>query len=101
LIVAIVWIDNCAMSGDRRKGRLIFLAKWIVIGGFANLLILGLYMVLFDWFGWNYMRTHEWKSVMDSLNKAIDWKALNWKGWSGLVFVSSSVCTSLTMYVQP
>jgi hypothetical protein len=81
---------------DPRKQRLIWLAVSVALACLLDLLILGIYSILFDWFTSTYLRMHEWKSLMTSLNKPLDWRLVNWKGSSGLVFVCSSVCASLT-----
>lgn len=86
---------------DPRKQRLIRLAMWVVCCAVLDLLLLGLYFVLFDWFASSYMRMHEWKSLGASLNKTMAWRIVFWKGSSGIVFISSTVCASLTMYVAP
>lgn len=83
---------------DPRKQRLIWLAFSIISASFIDLLILGLYFILFDWFTSNYLRMHEWSSMMASLNKALHWKSVNWKGASGAVFIASSLSASLSMY---
>jgi hypothetical protein len=83
---------------DPRKQQLIRLAINVVVGLFIDLLLLGLFFVLFDWFSSYYLRLHEWKSIPNSLNKALAWNIVKWPKASGVVFVSASVCASCTMY---
>lgn len=84
---------------DPRKQRLIRLAMWLVLSAVLDLLILGIYFILFDWFTSTYLRMHEWKSFGASLNKVMAWNVVFWKGSSGAVFMSATLCASLTMYV--
>lgn len=85
---------------DPRKQRLIRLAIWVASCAALDLILLGLYFVLFDWFASSYLRMHEWKSLGASLNKAMAWNIVYWKGSSGVVFASSTLFASLTLYVD-
>ena len=84
---------------DPRKQRLIRLASRVIICAFLDLIILGVYFVCVDLFTSTYLRMHEWSSIDHSFGKVMDWSTVNWHGSSGAVFVVSTICASLTMYV--
>lgn len=83
---------------DPRKQKLVRLATRLASACLLDLLLLGIYFILFDWFASTYLLMHEWQSLLKSLNKVLDWKRVVWTGSTGIVFISSTVCAGLTLY---